>query len=44
MLSIKRRRWEDPQTGTIVSRDWDLVMKGTRLTKEFATFLKEVLR
>ena len=44
MLSIRRRRWEDPQTGTIVSRDWDLVMKGTRLTKEFAAFLKEVLR
>lgn len=44
ILSIKRRRWEDPQTGTIVSRDWDLVMKGTRLTKEFAAFLKELLR
>lgn len=44
MLSIRRRRWEDPQTGAIVSRDWDLVMKGTRLTKEFAAFLKEVLR
>ena len=39
MLSIRRRRWEDPQTGAIVSRDWDLVMKGTRLTKEFAAFL-----
>lgn len=43
-LSIKRRRWEDPDTGVIVSRDWDLVMKGTRLTKEFAAFLKETLR
>jgi len=44
ILSIKRRRWEEPDTGIIVSRDWDLVMKGTRLTKEFAAFLKEVLR
>lgn len=44
VLSIKRRRWEDPDTGRIISRDWDLVMKGTRLTKEFAAFLKEVLR
>lgn len=44
ILSIKRRRWEEPDTGIIVSRDWDLVMKGTRLTKEFAAFLKEALR
>jgi len=43
-LSIKRRRWEHPQTGVIVSRDWDLVMKGTRLTKEFASFLKDTFR
>jgi len=44
VLSIKRRRWEEPDTGIIVSRDWDLAMKGTRLTKEFAAFLKEALR
>lgn len=43
-LSIKRRRWEDPGTGVIVSRNWDLVMKGTRLTKEFAAFLKDTFR
>ncbi|SDZ92249.1 hypothetical protein SAMN05192529_10491 [Arachidicoccus rhizosphaerae] len=43
ILSIKRRRWENPDTGAIVSRDWDLVMKGTRLTKEFADFLKGTL-
>lgn len=41
ILSIKRRRWEDPDTGVVVSRNWDLIMKGTRLTKEFAAFLKE---
>lgn len=42
-LSIKRRRWEVQSTGEIVSRNWDLVMKGARLTKEFALFLKETL-
>ena len=41
LLSIKRRRWEDVDSGEVVSRDWDMVMKGTRLTKEFAVFLKE---
>ena len=43
VLSIKRRRWENPDTGEIVTRDWDLVKKGTRLTKEFADFLKGTL-
>jgi hypothetical protein len=42
-LSIKRRRWEVQSSGEIVSRNWDLVMKGARLTKEFALFLKEAL-
>lgn len=42
-LSIKRRRWEVQPRGEIVSRNWDLVMKGARLTKEFALFLKEAL-
>lgn len=41
-LCIKRRRWEVSDTGTIVTRDWDLVQKGTRMTTEFAAFLKEV--
>lgn len=42
-LSIKRRRWEVQGSGEIVSRNWDLVMKGARLTKEFALFLKGAL-
>lgn len=41
-LCIKRRRWENPLTGDIVSRDWKLVQSGTRMTAEFAAFLKEV--
>ena len=43
VLNIKRRRWENPATGEIVSRNWDLVMQGARLTKEFALFLKGAL-
>lgn len=40
LLHLKRRRWLNHSTGNIVSRDWQLVASGTRLTKEFASFLK----
>lgn len=43
-LNIKRRRWEDPSTGKTYSRDWQLVASGTRITAEFGSFLKELLR
>lgn len=43
-LHIKRRRWIDVQTTTIVQRDWNLVAKGSRMTEEFADFLKEISR
>lgn len=43
-LHIKRRRWQDETTGNIVMRNWDLVAKGTRMTHEFATFLKAISR
>ncbi len=39
-LEVRRRKWRDPETGTIVSRDWELTAKGTSYTKEFASFLK----
>jgi len=39
-LCIKRRRWDVKGTGEIVSRDWNVVQQGTRMTKEFADFLK----
>ena len=42
-LHIKRRKWEEKLTKKIVSRDWNIVAKGTRLTQEFAAFLKEIL-
>lgn len=43
-LHIKRRRWTDKDTNGIVQRDWSLVAKGSRLTEEFAVFLKEISR
>ena len=39
-LYIKRRRWMDKQTKEVVQRDWNLVAQGTRMTVEFAAFLK----
>jgi hypothetical protein len=41
-LHITRRRWLNGATGKVVVRDWQLVAKGTRITSEFATFLKEI--
>ena len=41
-LHITRRRWLDESTGKVVTRDWQLVAKGTRITSEFAAFLKEL--
>ena len=41
-LCVKRRRWENQLTGEVVSRDWKLVQSGTRMTAEFAAFLKGV--
>ena len=43
-LHIKRRRWTNKTTGEILKRDWNLVAKGTRMTQEFAAFLKEINR
>ena len=42
-LRVKRRRWEDPETGQTYSRDWNLVASGTRITAEFGVFLKALL-
>ncbi len=39
-LHVRRRRWLVESTNKIVSRDWNTVAKGTRLTGEFAAFLK----
>ena len=42
-LHVRRRRWLVEQTSEVISRDWQAVAEGTRLTKEFADFLKEYL-
>ena len=41
-LYIKRRRWEVKADNHIISRDWKIVQSGTRMTREFAAFLKGV--
>lgn len=41
-LYIKRRRWLDKKTNQVYSRDWKLAAKGTRMTEDFAAFLKEL--
>ncbi|MGS2737885.1 ISAon1 family transposase N-terminal region protein [Sinomicrobium sp. M5D2P17] len=43
-LHVKRRRWLDQDSGNVIERDWNLVAQGTRMTKEFAAFLKEISR
>lgn len=43
-LHVKRRRWLDKNTSEVVQRDWNLVAQGTRMTTEFAAFLKEISR
>mgnify|MGYP006981130999 CR=1 FL=1 len=40
---VKRRRWVDKETGKSVSKRWDIVAEGTRISKEFAAFLKDML-
>jgi hypothetical protein len=42
-LHIKRRRWTNKTTGEIIQRDWQLVAKGTRMTR-ICAFLKEINR
>jgi len=42
MLHVRRRRWLVEGTGKVVSRDWNVVAEGTRYTKGFASFLKEL--
>lgn len=43
-LHIKRRRWTDKLSHEIIQRDWNIVAQGTRMTHEFADFLKEINR
>lgn len=41
-LNIRRRRWFLKDENRYVSRNWKLVAQGSRMTQEFASFLKEL--
>ena len=41
-LHVIRRRWVEGNSKKVVTRDWQLVAKGTRITSEFAAFLKQI--
>ncbi len=41
---VRRRKWKDKHTGKIYSTQWNLTASGTSYSKEFAAFLKELLR
>jgi len=43
-LNIKRRRWLNTDTNQSVHRNWETVAKGTRITSDFAAFLKAISR
>jgi hypothetical protein len=41
---VSRRKWLVKDSGKIIHRDWNIIAKGTRITTEFATFLKGIDR
>jgi len=41
---IRRRKWLVKSDNTVITRDWNIVASGTKMTKEFASFLKELNR
>ena len=41
---VRRRRWLDTESSKVIYRNWTLVEKGTRMTGDFAAFLKEINR
>ena len=43
-LNVRRRRWIIKPDGQYISRNWQLVASGTSMTREFASFLKEICR
>lgn len=44
LLGIRRRRWVDKETTEYINRDFHIVAEGTRITEEFASFLKGIHR
>ena len=43
-LNVRRRRWIVKPAGQYISRNWHMVSSGTSMTREFASFLKEICR
>lgn len=43
-LRIRRRKWLNKQTGKVYNSPWNLATEGTKYTKEFGAFLKELVR
>lgn len=44
LLHIRRRKWQNQDTGIITIQNYDLSHKGTDLTHDFVAFLKEAYR
>lgn len=44
LLKVRCRKWRDKLTGKTYSKSWDLTATGTNYTREFAAFLKELVR
>jgi hypothetical protein len=42
LLNVRRRRWENTSTNEEIRRDFSLIADGTRMTSEFASFLKGI--
>lgn len=41
-LNIRRRRWILKKSNEYICRNWRMVADGTRMTQDFASFLKEL--
>ena len=41
-LNIRRRRWILKESNEYICRNWRMVAEGTRMTQDFAFFLKEL--
>jgi len=41
-IEVRRRKWIDKKTDKVYSRTWELTANGTKYTKEFGAFLKEL--
>ena len=42
-LHIRRRKWQDSITGSVITTSLDISHIGTQISEEFASFLKRIL-